>query len=100
MHTKPLTRQSMTSLDMSSDLSAIRRLLVAAAISSRFCAGLLNDPEHAVRNGFGGEQFLVSDPTLRTMSSIRVSTLPEFIQQLDDALSNRLLVPRSIEVAW
>jgi hypothetical protein len=99
MYTKPLIRQSLKTLDISSDLSSIRRLLVAAAISSRFCAGLLNDPEQAVRNGFGGERFPISDSTLRTMSSIRVSTLPEFIQQLDAGLSNRLLVSRSIEAA-
>lgn len=91
MFTKPLTRQRFTAHDPTEELSAINRLLVAAAISPRFRAGLLLDPSHAVRTGFGGEQFPLSESTLNALSSIRVSTLPEFIQQLDENLSNRLL---------
>lgn len=91
MFTKPLTRQPVVTHDLSDDISAIHRLLVAAAISQRFCAVLLRDPDHAVRIGFGGEQFLLSEKTLNLLTSIRVSTLPDFIQQLDDNLSKRLL---------
>lgn len=91
MFTKPLTRQPVVAHDLSDDISAINRLLVAAAISQRFRATLLRDPGHAVRTGFGGEQFRLSDKTMSLLTSIQVSTLPDFVQQLDENLSQRLL---------
>lgn len=94
MFTKPLTHPSITTQDLSTDLSALNRLFVAAAINSRFCAGLLSDPATAVRKGFGGEQFQISDSTMNVLSSIRVSSLPEFIRQLDKNLSNQLLTAK------
>jgi hypothetical protein len=94
MFTKPLTHPSITTHDLSTDLSALNRLFVAAAISPRFCAGLLHDPATTVRKGFGGEQFQISDTTISVMASIRVSSLPEFIRQLDKSLSNQLLTAK------
>ncbi len=94
MFTKPLTRQTIATHDLSTDMSALNRLFVAAAISPRFCAGLLHDPENAVRRGFGGEQFQISESTMNLLTSIRVSSLPEFIQQLDKNLSNKLLTAK------
>ncbi len=94
MFTKPLTQPSITTQDLSTDLSALNRLFVAAAINPRFCAGLLNDPATTVRKGFGGEQFKISDSTMDVLSSIRVSSLPEFIRQLDKNLSNQLLTAK------
>ena len=91
MFTKPLTRQPIADHDLSEDMSAIRRLLVAATISQRFCTVLLRDPAYAIRVGFGGEKFPLSETTLSQVTSIRVSTLPEFVQQLDENLSKRLL---------
>jgi hypothetical protein len=97
MFTKPLTRQTITTHDVSADMGAIRRLLLAAAISPRFCAGLLRDPGVAVRCGFGGEQFQISDSTMSLLTSIRVSSLPEFVQQLDKNLSHQLLAAEIIQ---
>jgi hypothetical protein len=97
MFTKPLTRQAITTPDLSKDMSAIRRLLVAAAISPRFCTGLLRDPGNAVQSGFGGEQFQISESTLSLLTSIQVSSLPDFIQQLDKNLSNKLLAAEVIQ---
>jgi hypothetical protein len=94
MYTKPLTHQSVTTHDLSADLSALNRLFVAAAISPRFCAGLLQDPATTVRKGFGGEKFHISETTMSVLTSIRVATLPEFIQQLDKSLSNQLLTAK------
>jgi hypothetical protein len=94
MFTKPLTRQTVSTPDLSKDIRALNRLFVAAAINPRFCAGLLNDPSSAVRLGFGGEQFQISESTMNLLTSIRVSSLPEFIQQLDDNLSNQLLTAK------
>lgn len=94
MFTKPLTRQTIATHDLSTDMSALNRLFVAAAISPRFCAGLLHDPGNTVRRGFGGEQFQISESTMNLLTSIRVSSLPEFIQQLDKNLSNKLLTAK------
>lgn len=91
MFTKPLTRQSLVATELSNEISIIRRLLTAAAISPRFCAALLNDPGRTVQKGFGGEQFHLSESTKIQLASIRASTLPEFIQLLDEGLSNHLL---------
>ena len=91
MFTKPLTRQPLLTTDLSTEISIIRRLLTAAAISPRFCATLLNNPDRAIQNGFGGEQFHLSESIRIQLVSIRATTLPEFIQRLDDNLSNHLL---------
>ena len=96
MQTKPLTFQPITTLDIRNDLRSIRRMLVAAAISPRFCASLLKDPDQAVRGGFGGEQFFISDETRLALADVQVATLAEFIEQLDINLSNRLLIPEYI----
>ena len=91
MYTKPLVQQSIVSMDLSKELSTLRRLFVAAAISSQFCDALLGDPGATVRRGFGGEHFLLSESTMKTLISVRATTLPEFIHRLDDKLSNSLL---------
>ena len=91
MYTKPLTHQPITVLEDTHDLSVLRRLLVAAALNSRFCARLLAEPVSAAYDGFGGEAFPLSESTLNLLASIQVGTLLEFIQQLDAHLSNRLL---------
>lgn len=97
MDTQPLTRQPITSLDPSDDLGVIRRLLVAAAISPQFCLALLDNPGRAVRDGFGGEAFLLSAWTAERLSSIRAATLTEFILRLNDSLSNQLFNPEVSE---
>jgi hypothetical protein len=87
MFTKPLTRTPLVGLDRSGDVNTINRLLVAAAISPRFCANLLADPHQALQSGFGGEDFPLTQHTLDLLGSIRVATLSEFVNQLDEKLS-------------
>ncbi len=91
MYTNPLIQQSITSMDVSQDLRDIRRLLTAAAISRDFCNSLLSDPGKTVHQGFGGERFFLSEPTLNALTSVQAVTLPEFIHRLDEKLSNGLL---------
>lgn len=91
MYTKPLIDRSLATVDVTADLDVIGRLLLAAALNSGFCAKLLRDPRLAVREGFGGERFRITDTTLNLMASIEVTSLPDFIRQLDDGLSSRLL---------
>lgn len=87
MFTKPLTRHSIATLDTSKDTDSISRLLVAAAINSRFCATLLANPLQALQVGFGGESFPLSQITLDRLVSIRASTLPEFVLKLNEVLA-------------
>ena len=87
MFTKPLTHQSIATVDTSKDTDTLTRLLVAAAINPRFCADLLKDPQHALQTGFGGEGFPLSQTTLSRLALIRASTLPEFITKLNEMLA-------------
>ncbi|MEW5828776.1 MAG: hypothetical protein AB1846_07785 [Chloroflexota bacterium] len=73
-------------------MSTINRLLAAAAISPRFCAGLLADPEHTLQAGFGGEYFPLSQPMMNLLGTIRAKTLSEFVYSLDEKLSHKLLI--------
>lgn len=91
MYTKPLVDRSIATVDISAELDVIGRLLLAASLNSGFRAKLLHDPRLAVREGFGGERFPITDTTLNLMASIQVSSLKDFILQLDDGLSSRLL---------
>ncbi len=97
MYTKPLIQHSIVSIDLQAELSTLRRLFTAAAISSQFCDALLGDPGATVRGGFGGEYFLLSESTMNMLVSVRATTLPEFIQRLDEKLSNRLLGVKDIK---
>jgi hypothetical protein len=91
MYTIPLTRQTVVTSDHTDDLRVIRRLLTAAAINSRYCMKLLHDPVQAVQEGFGGEQFHLSEITISSMSSIRAASLPDFIHRLNESLSHQLI---------
>lgn len=88
MFTKPLTRPSIATLDVSKDADSISRLLVAAAVNPNFCARLLTNPQQALQAGFGGEGFPLSRPTREMLVSIRASTLPEFALKLNEMLAN------------
>lgn len=90
MFTKPLIKQPVTISDFSADMASINRLLAAAAISSRFRSNLLADPENALNAGFGGEYFPLSQRTQNLLISVRASTLPDFVRELDEKLSYRL----------
>jgi hypothetical protein len=92
MYTKPLVQSSVITSDWSKDLNSINRLLAAAAISPRFCTRLLSDPGRAIRVGFGGEHFPLSQPVHKQLISIRATTLPDFVRKLDEKLSYRLNV--------
>lgn len=96
MYTKPLDRRTVTTLDVSEDIAILGRLLIAAAINQRFREKLLDNPEDAVRSGFGGERFHITEDTMKVIAAIHESTLPEFIRRLDSSLSNRLLISEPV----
>jgi hypothetical protein len=90
MFTKPLVQPSIAITDSSKDLASINRLLAAAAISPRFRSRLLADPGQALKTGFGGEQFPLSQPVRESLISIQAATMPDFVRKLDEKLSHRL----------
>ena len=92
MFTKPLVQPSIAVTDSSKDIASINRLLAAAAISPRFRSALLVDPGRALKAGFGGEQFPLSQPVRETLISIQASTMPDFVCKLDEKLPYHLYV--------
>jgi hypothetical protein len=90
MFTKPLIKQPVTISDFSADMASINRLLAAAAISSHFRSSLLADPGNALKTGFGGEYFPLSQQTQNLLISVQASTLPDFVRKLDEKLPYRL----------
>lgn len=90
MFTKSLVQQPVKVSDSFDDISSINRLLAAAAINPHFKNRLLEDPKQAIKAGFGGEQFHLSQPALELLVSVQASTLSEFVYILDGKLSNRL----------
>jgi len=92
MFTKPLVQPSIAITDSSKDMASINRLLAAAAISPRFRSRLLADPGQALKAGFGGEYFPLSQPVREMLISIQASTMPDFVCKLDKKLPYRLHV--------
>jgi hypothetical protein len=90
MYTKPLVQPAIKITESSEDLASINRLLAAAAISPRFRSRLLADPGQALKSGFGGEHFPLSQPARSLLVSIQASSMPEFVRKLDEKLSYRL----------
>ncbi|HRJ59115.1 MAG TPA: hypothetical protein PK152_18300 [Anaerolineales bacterium] len=86
MITKTITGRTITTFPVATDLNSIRRLLVAAVIDPVFCACLLKTPGKAVREGFGGEDFPLTDNAYEVIASIRAGTLTEFIYLLDEQI--------------
>lgn len=64
---------------------ALGRLIAAAVISSSFCRLLLKDPVRAIRQGYNGESFRLSQPVEEFVLSIQAESLPEFARALDAA---------------
>jgi len=65
----------------------VNRLLAAALISSQFCNLLLKDPARALKQGFAGEQFSLSNEEQDFILSLRASSLQEFVTHVCEHLS-------------
>ncbi|MCL4859489.1 MAG: hypothetical protein KJZ93_08780 [Caldilineaceae bacterium] len=63
----------------SSDLS---RVLTAAVVSRRFCNLLLNDPQAALRSGYNGETFQLSEHERNAVLTAGASSLRELAAKL------------------
>jgi len=68
--------------------SGVNRLLSAAVVNRDFCRLLLSDPEWALRSGYRGEIFDLSDDDVSLVCSIKASSLRDFASDLWDHIQN------------
>jgi len=77
-----VSRQSVSNGFSGTYSTDLNRILTAAVVSRRFCNLLLSDPQAALRNGYNGETFQLSDSERQLITSIRAGSLQEFASQL------------------
>jgi hypothetical protein len=85
MNTKVLVDRSATTIQLT-DLTSLRKLLVAAAINPSYCELLLKSPEQAVKSGFGGEDFPLTESTLEIVSFVKAASLGDFIRLINEKI--------------
>lgn len=68
------------------DVSSLRRMLTAAAIDQVYCELLLQAPGQAVKNGFGGEDFPLTESTLEIISHVKAANLGDFIRLINEKI--------------
>ena len=66
--------------------SGLHRLFAAAIVSDQFRATLLREPDQALANGYLGQTFPLTDQEKKIIKTIRAETLPDFAQQVNQAL--------------
>jgi hypothetical protein len=66
----------------SEDYLEYSRILAAAIVNPQFCTTLLADPGEALRNGYQGETFQLSDDGWTWLVSTSAVSLPELAGQL------------------
>jgi len=66
--------------------NGLSRVFAAAVVNRQFCQMLLQDPAHALQNGYMGETFPLSDEERGLLVSIRAESLPDLARKLDVAL--------------
>lgn len=74
----------------------LSRLLAAAVVSSSFRHLLLEDPQQAIENGYGGETFLLSDTERYLLLFIHANSLADLSRQIVQALGMGLPVPAQV----
>jgi hypothetical protein len=78
---------------ISSDRLEISRLLAAAVINPGFCRLLLDDPELALKSGFQGEDFLLTEEECNLILSIRADSLADLANQLARTFTECVHIP-------
>lgn len=81
-----IDNRSITNEQLEADLSSLRRLLAAAVINQFYCELLLKTPAQAVKAGFGGEMFPMSEATLTVVAAVKAGTLSEFIYSINEKI--------------
>ena len=66
--------------------SGISRLFAAAIVSRQFRETLLKEPEAALKNGYLGQSFHLTDDEKSLLQSIRAESLTDLAQKVNRAL--------------
>lgn len=69
-----------------SEQSGLHRLLAAAIVNSQFRETLLSEPETALKGGYLGQTFSLTDQEKAVISNVRAKDLTDFAQKVNQAL--------------
>ena len=69
--------------------SGINRIFAAAVVNRQFCELLLHEPSTALKVGYLGESFLVTNYEREIILSTRAETLADFAKQINKALKDQ-----------
>jgi hypothetical protein len=84
-HSTYQTQLQMTPSSISTS-NGLTRVFAAAVVSKQFCKTLLSDPVTALRNGYLGETFKLSDEEHNLLISIHAENLADLARQVNKAL--------------
>jgi len=68
------------------ETNGLSRLFAAAVVSRQFCATLLEQPEAALKDGYLGQTFPVTDAEKQLLQSIRAESLTDLARKVNRAL--------------
>jgi hypothetical protein len=86
MLTNQLIDQRIAISRKTTDHVELNRLLAAAVVNQHFRNLLLTNPAVAIRDGYGGEKFSLSDDEHNMILSIHASSLVNFAEQLSEKM--------------
>jgi hypothetical protein len=85
-HSPYQTQQVQVKISPISASNGLSRIFAAAVVSRQFCRQLLQDPTHALQNGYLGETFNITDEERDLIISIRAETLSDLASQINQSL--------------
>ena len=71
------------------EASGLSRLFAAAVVNRQFCDVLLREPETALKNGYLGQTFSLTDEERQLIKSIRAESLTDLAQKVNRAMRRR-----------
>ena len=72
----------------SNSSSGLSQVFAAAVVNQQFCDMLLHDPSNALRGGYLGETFSLSEEEQDLITSIRAQSLSDLAKQINHSLLN------------
>jgi hypothetical protein len=86
----PLTYQQPAKINLSAmpvQSPALSRMFAAAVVNQQFCEMLLNNPREALRKGYLGETFALTQTESELVMSIRAKSLSDLARQVNRSLN-------------
>jgi 2-hydroxychromene-2-carboxylate isomerase len=66
--------------------SGLHRLFAAAIVSDQFRAKLLSEPEAAMKSGYLGQPFVLTEHEKKIIKDVQAKNLTDFAQKVNQAL--------------